>query len=122
MPVRVWTDSSAAIGICTRQGLGRLRHIDTQALWIQQKVCERNIEHIKAKGALNPADPFTHYLIAKDRVERLVKRFSCEYRPGRADSAPLLRRADGVQEVTVVEPQGGVGRDHAECREHEPRP
>ena len=29
MPIRVWTDSSAAIGICTRQGLGKLRHIDT---------------------------------------------------------------------------------------------
>ena len=35
--VRVWTDSSAAIGICQRQGLGRLRHIETQSLWIQQK-------------------------------------------------------------------------------------
>jgi hypothetical protein len=29
VPVRVWTDSSAAIGICSRQGLGKLRHIDT---------------------------------------------------------------------------------------------
>ena len=29
LPVRVWTDSSAAMGVCTRQGLGRLRHIDT---------------------------------------------------------------------------------------------
>ncbi len=29
LPLRVWTDSSAAIGICTRQGLGKLRHLDT---------------------------------------------------------------------------------------------
>ena len=29
VPVRVWTDSSAAIGVCSRQGLGKLRHIDT---------------------------------------------------------------------------------------------
>ena len=28
-PLRVWTDSSAAIGICSRQGLGKLRHLDT---------------------------------------------------------------------------------------------
>ena len=27
IPVRVWTDSAAAIGICGRQGLGKLRHI-----------------------------------------------------------------------------------------------
>ena len=37
-PLRVWTDSSAAIGICSRQGLGKLRHIDTHTLWIQQAV------------------------------------------------------------------------------------
>ena len=29
IPVRVWTDSSASIGICSRQGLGKLRHLDT---------------------------------------------------------------------------------------------
>ena len=27
--VRVWTDSSAAIGICGRSGLGKLRHVQT---------------------------------------------------------------------------------------------
>ena len=27
--IRVGTDSSASIGICSRQGLGKLRHIDT---------------------------------------------------------------------------------------------
>ena len=27
--VRVWTDSSAAMGICQRTGLGQLRHIQT---------------------------------------------------------------------------------------------
>ena len=38
VPLRVWTDSSAAIGICSRQGLGKLRHLDTQTLWVQQAV------------------------------------------------------------------------------------
>ncbi len=32
VPLRVWTDSSAAIGICNRQGLGKLRHLDTHLL------------------------------------------------------------------------------------------
>lgn len=27
--VRVWTDSTATMGICGRQCLGRLRHVDT---------------------------------------------------------------------------------------------
>ena len=41
VPLRVWTDSSAAIGICSRQGLGKFRHLDTQTLWIQQAVRTR---------------------------------------------------------------------------------
>ena len=32
---RIWTDSIATIGICGRAGLGKLRHIDTRALWLQ---------------------------------------------------------------------------------------
>ena len=32
VPVRVWTDSIATMGICGRQGLGKLRHVDTQCL------------------------------------------------------------------------------------------
>ena len=38
LPVRVWTDSAAAIGICSRQGLGKLRHIATHTLWVQEKL------------------------------------------------------------------------------------
>ena len=33
LPLRAWTDSSAAVGVCTWSGLGKLRHIDTQTLW-----------------------------------------------------------------------------------------
>ena len=35
MPLRLWTDSSAAVGICSRQGLGKLRHLECTSLWIQ---------------------------------------------------------------------------------------
>ena len=34
MAVRVWTGSTATMGICGRRGFGKLRHIDTQCLWI----------------------------------------------------------------------------------------
>ena len=35
----VWTDSSACRGICCRTGLGKLRHMDVQLLWLQA-LCE----------------------------------------------------------------------------------
>ncbi len=37
LPLRLWTDSSAAVGICSRQGLGKLRHLECTSLWIQQR-------------------------------------------------------------------------------------
>ena len=94
LPVRVWTDSSAAMGVCQRQGLGRLRHIETQSLWVQDKVRTGSIELRKVRGDANPADLFTKYLPSKEKLDSLVRLFGCEFRDGRAASAPQLRRVD----------------------------
>ena len=32
--LNIWTDSIATQGICGRQGLGKIRHLDVQDLWI----------------------------------------------------------------------------------------
>ena len=62
VPLRVWTDSSAAIGICSRQGLGKLRHLDTHTLWIQQAVRSKRVDLRKIPGERNPADLFTKHI------------------------------------------------------------
>ena len=36
--LRIWTDSSASQGICARQGLGKVRQLDVQELWVQQRL------------------------------------------------------------------------------------
>ena len=36
--VHVRTDSSAAIGICARTGIGRVRHLATGQLWVQERI------------------------------------------------------------------------------------
>ena len=97
LPVRVWTDSSATLGICGRQGLGKLRHIDTQCLWIQQRVRDGTITLLKVRGEVNPADVFTKHLTGSERVTALLKLFNCQYTDGRAASAPLLRQELGTQ-------------------------
>ena len=38
--VEVHSDATAAIGIASRQGLGRIRHIAVADLWVQQKLKE----------------------------------------------------------------------------------
>ena len=85
------------MGICSRSGLGKLRHIDTQCLWLQQKVRSGAVELRKVKGTENPADLFTKHLTSAPRIEALLKLFGCEYREGRAASAPELRQGEGTQ-------------------------
>ena len=53
MPLRIWTDSSAAIGICQRQGLGKVGHLDIQTLWIQQAVRADRVYLKKVHGESN---------------------------------------------------------------------
>ena len=103
MPVRCWTDSSAALGIAKRSGLGRIRHLDTHTLWLQEKVRDRSIEVRKIQGEENPADLFTKHLPSRDKVHQLVRLFNCEYRDGRAASAPLLRPMEEQPVVANVE-------------------
>lgn len=38
----VMGDASAALAIVQRQGLGKLRHVDTQYLWIQERATGRS--------------------------------------------------------------------------------
>ena len=90
VPVRVWTDSTATMGICGRQGLGKLRHVDTQCLWIQQRVRDHTIELVKVRGEENPADLFTKHLTRQDRIHGLLL-FGRSYADGRAASALQLR-------------------------------
>ena len=36
LPVRAWTDSSAALGIASGSGFGKLRHLETHTLWYRR--------------------------------------------------------------------------------------
>ena len=91
LPVRAWTDSSAALGIATRSGLGKIRHLETHTLWLQEKVRTGAIMVKKVRGEVNPADLFTKHLPSREKVHQLLSLFGCEYREGRAAAAPLLR-------------------------------
>ena len=101
VPLRVWTDSSAAIGICSRQGLGKLRHLDTHTLWIQQAVRSGRVDLRKVLGEENPADLLTKHSLSRQRLEDLVHLFGCRYSGGRAASAPQVRKGEALR-VTMA--------------------
>ena len=114
--LRVWTDSSAAIGICNRQGLGKLRHLDTHTLWIQQAVRLGRVDLRKVAGEVNPADLFTKHSLSRQRLEQLVELHGCKYIGGRASTAPLAKtgasnKATMASDGRVVGAVVGNGED-----------
>ena len=97
----VHPDSSAALGMATRQGLGKQRHIRVQYLWIQERVADGDVKVRKVPGETNPAD-----LLTKGLAQELHRRHSsfagCEVRQDRdaqrrGDAASVLGQAVGSQ-------------------------
>ena len=57
----LYVDASAAIGVAQRSGLGKIRHLDTGTLWLQQAVKDKHIGICKVKGTEKPADLMTKF-------------------------------------------------------------
>ena len=103
--LRIKTDASVAKSLASRRGLGGIRHIEVNQLWLQEKVNKGEIEIEKVKGELNYADVLTKY---KDggslntqlqwTAQRMVE--------GRHALAPKLSTADPFTELTEGEREG----------------
>ena len=58
---RVCTDSSAARGAVSRVGTGRMKHVSTQTLWVQERVTKGELTFSKVPRTENFADLCTHH-------------------------------------------------------------
>ena len=58
----LYVDATAAIGIAQRVGVGKIRHLETQSLWLQQAVRQKRVGLAKVLGTMNPADAMTKAL------------------------------------------------------------
>ena len=70
--ITVHIDSSAALSLAHREGLGRAKHISIQDLWIQQTVRDKRLTLAKISSTLNVADLGTKGL-SKDRIDYLMR-------------------------------------------------
>ena len=61
----VYADASAALGMVARQGVGRIRHLDTRLLWVQESNVRYGLSFSKIRGTQNPADAFTKHVSAE---------------------------------------------------------
>ena len=99
----MYVDASAAIGIAQRKGLGKIRHLHTQSLWVQDAVREKRVLLDKVPGAENPADMYTKHLDAQTLLKHM-KKTGMEARGGRSQLAPnLVRSADKREDIVIDE-------------------
>lgn len=85
----IWGDAQAALGIISRNRLGKTRHIDTGLLWIQQISAQQRLKFNKVLGKENPADLYTKHLDWAS-IEMHTGRMNHKFSTGRATEAPKL--------------------------------
>ena len=89
----VYADASAALGIVQRRGVGKVRHIRTQSLWLQEAHATKRLGYEKIDGARNPSDLMTKHL-ADTLQQRHLDFMNAHAASGRAETAPMLSSVD----------------------------
>ncbi len=70
--IETGTDSSAAVGILTRRGLGNVTHIALNRRWLQDNISTGEIEIAKCKGVESPSDALTTFVDSKGIDNHMV--------------------------------------------------
>ena len=86
LTIGLYSDASAAIAISQRKGLGKIRHISTQYLWLQERVANKHLQLHKAIGTNNPADILTKPINA-ETLHKHLQFSNLNTTTGRADQA-----------------------------------
>ena len=58
--ITLYTDSSAAKGTLTRRGRGKIKHLTTKQLWVQEAIRTYDVKVVKIPRHINSADLLTH--------------------------------------------------------------
>ena len=85
--VQVHSDATAALGICRRRGLGKVRHLDVAHLWAQDAARTGIFELVKVLDSKHPADIMTK-CTDKEIPEKMLLKMKMHTLPGRAACAP----------------------------------
>lgn len=83
---RAMIDASAAFGIVQRRAFCKIRNIDVQWLWLQERMHNGDVKAANALGKENRADLMTKHLGADDMTKH-VGRFGFEMRNDRSDKS-----------------------------------
>ena len=93
LDVRLHTDATTGRAIATRRGLGKVRHIAVNELWLQEQVAKNSVSIMKIKNKFNLADLLTKYL-SLNEIEHIVDFMQHAFMTGRSEVAPELSLID----------------------------
>ena len=85
----VSTDAAAAIGICRRRGLGKIRHLATADLWVQDRIKQGDFKLKRVPGVDNPSDILTKH-VDRTILDKHLVTLNLQYEDGRPKSAPSI--------------------------------
>ena len=97
LEIKVFTDATTGKAMATRRGLGKVRHIAVNELWLQEKMHDGNIKVMNIKNTFNPADLMTKHL--SKSIDRSHTRTTCP-RPCRRQKRARTRVGDSYSEGT----------------------
>ena len=121
---RVHMDATAAQGVIDRQGISKIRHLDVNALWLQEQLAREHAPISKVLGTKNGADLMTKNVAGPLMLEH-CHRLMLEPREGRALKAAELQylgrnarvaRADEGMIAACERYAEGNRRDHWNSR------
>ena len=87
--LHVHSDAAAAVGICRRRGLGKVRHLAVADLWVQDRLKKEDFYLHRVPGNDNPADMLTKHVDQTILNKHMTTLGLCK-ELGRASSAPTL--------------------------------
>ena len=72
-------DSSAAIGVLQRKGIGKIRHLDVADLWLQTAIRNKKMTVEKIEGSANDVDLLSKPLTSNG-IQSIMERMGNEYK------------------------------------------
>ena len=104
--VTIASDSSAARGICTRTGSGKVRHLLIKELWIQESYRKKEFQLVSVDTLLNWADIGTK-AHTSERLTSLLRQMPLRLGEGQKQALACLVKSNG----SSGRGHGGDGED-----------
>ena len=89
LDLRAFTDATTGKSLVTRRGLGKVRHIAVNELWLQSHVQAKSVTIVKIKNQFNLSDILTKHL-TRAEIQQIMEHMQHRYEEGRAKAAPKL--------------------------------